>query len=66
MPFLSIDIIVIIYMAVLFFFIAAFLTYFRSLKDTLKRKRRSGVVDHNTVCRRQGREREVGELFFLS
>lgn len=37
---------------------AAFLTYFRSLKDTLKRKRRSGAANHNTVSRRQGRVRE--------
>ncbi|XP_073258550.1 uncharacterized protein [Porites lutea] len=34
---------------------ASYVTYLRSLKDTRKRR---GKVDHNTVCRRQGRVRE--------
>jgi len=45
-------------MEVLFFSLisASYVTYLRSLKDTRKRR---GKVDHNTVCRRQGRVREV-------
>ncbi|XP_044168064.1 uncharacterized protein LOC122952075 isoform X1 [Acropora millepora] len=36
----------------------AFVTYLRSLKDTQRRKRLPGRLDHNTVCRRQGRLKE--------
>ncbi|CAH3032034.1 unnamed protein product, partial [Pocillopora meandrina] len=36
----------------------AFSTYLRSLKDSQKRGRVTGKIDHKIVCRRQGRMRE--------
>ena len=47
---------------------AAYLTYMRSLKDSQKRRRVQGKLEHKIVCRRQGRLREVRNLscfFFL-
>lgn len=37
---------------------AAYLTYMRSLKDSQKRRRVQGKLEHKIVCRRQGRLRE--------
>ena len=36
---------------------AAYLTYMRSLKDSQKRRRVQGKLEHKIVCRRQGRLR---------
>ena len=41
---------------------AAYLTYMRSLKDSQKRRRVQGKLEHKIVCRRQGRLREVRNL----
>ncbi|KAK3742129.1 hypothetical protein QZH41_015759, partial [Actinostola sp. cb2023] len=36
----------------------ALATYFKTLKDSKRRKQKKGAVDHKTTCRRQGRLRE--------
>ena len=41
---------------------AAYLTYMRSLKDSQRRRRVQGILEHKIVCRGQGKLREVRNL----